>query len=186
MIITYPSQTITLELSLVNALKQNSERAFGMLVKNYSKAMSKVISKYLKCEEDQEDALQELWIKVYTKIQFFDQTKSGLYCWMTRIATNLCIDKLRKSSKVSLHDLGAYENVLKSHDDYRKVEYLGLKGLINELNPKEQEISQLYFLKQYTHKEISEELGIPIGTSKSRLRTGLSRMQKLCGQEMRA
>jgi RNA polymerase sigma-70 factor (ECF subfamily) len=55
---------------------------------------------------------------------------------------------------------------------------LGVKDLVEGLKPEQKSIIDLVYFKGYTHVEAADELGIPLGTIKTRLRTGIQQLRK--------
>jgi RNA polymerase sigma-70 factor (ECF subfamily) len=55
---------------------------------------------------------------------------------------------------------------------------IGVEELLGDMKEKELPVAKLFFFEGYTHNEISEELDIPVGTSKSRLRSGLNSIRR--------
>jgi RNA polymerase sigma factor (sigma-70 family) len=170
------------ESSLVRELQLRKNESFNFLIKNYSYALRNVISNYLKNELDQEDIMQEVWLKIYRGIHKYNHEKAGLYCWMVAITRNLCIDFIRKEKKYyseSLEDTPLSNSpsfAVEQHEDY-----IGVNDLVDNVKESDASVARLYFFQGYSHKEISEELNIPIGTSKSRLRSSLKNIRKYTG-----
>ncbi|MGR3810886.1 RNA polymerase sigma factor [Jiulongibacter sp. NS-SX5] len=170
----------TTEATLVAGLKAKKSDSYDHLVKNYSYALQAIIGGYLKNEQDQEDLLQEVWMKIWRSIHKYDDQKAGLYCWMATIARNLCIDTLRKfktRKTQDKRDIDLCENTSFYSVD-QKEEHIGIEELLDDMKDKELPVAKLFFFEGYTHNEISEELNIPVGTSKSRLRSGIKNIRK--------
>lgn len=177
------TSTFTNEAFLIKGLKSHTDDSFEHLIKNYSYSLKVIIAGYLKNENDQEDILQEVWIKIYKGIHRYNEKKAGLYCWMTTIARNLCIDFIRKErrfTKESLED-STLENTFE-FSTQQKEEHIGIEELVEEVKETEAPVARLFFFKGYSHREISEELNIPVGTSKSRLRSSLKTIRQFTGE----
>lgn len=165
---------------LIQGLKARKSESFDYLLKNYSYSIKAIIAGYLKNEQDQEDLLQEVWLKIWKGIHKYNERKAGLYCWMATIARNLCIDTLRKFKTRKTDekkDLETLENT-SYFSTIQKDEHIGIEDLLDDMKDKELPVARLFFYEGYTHNEISEELDIPVGTSKSRLRSGLNSIRK--------
>jgi RNA polymerase sigma-70 factor (ECF subfamily) len=173
----------TSEAVLVSGLKAQNSKSFEYLIKNYSYSMKSVIAHYLKNELDQEDILQEVWLKIYKGIHRYNDQKAGLYCWMATIARNLCIDFLRKEKRLQKESLeDTFVSNSYDHATRQQEEHIGVEELVNEAKDLDMPVARLFFFQGYSHKEISEELNIPVGTSKSRLRSGLKSIRRYTGE----
>jgi len=124
---------------------------------------------YASNEEDAQDILQEGFIKVFAKL---DQVKNpaALPGWIRRVIINTALERYR--SQVVLQRVDEIRE--EHHDDagneaLDKISCEELVGLIQTLTPRYRMVFNLYAIEGYSHQEISEELGISVGTSKSNL-----------------
>ncbi len=172
-------KTILNSNSIIENLKNRKYDTFQELIKSYSGSMRSTIGMYIKNKEDQEDMLQELWLKVWTKIEFFNLKKARLYTWLATIAKNMCIDKLRSKKYTQTTQLISWDDSsTNKHFMQPKVDVIGIGKTLISLRKSERIVTYLFFIKGYNHNEIAEELHIPVGTSKSRLRTGIRHLQE--------
>ena len=124
-----------------------------------------------------EELTQEVMSMIWLKANQYNKEKSKLSTWIFSIARNKKIDFFRKhiKNKVNEDDLRdfLYNN---SANDY-EIE-LTINKIREELDTNQQNIIKMSFFEQKSHKKIAEELEIPLGTVKSRIRATLSKMQK--------
>ena len=131
----------------------------------------------LKEEEVAEDVLQEVFLKIWDRMEDYEASKGKLFTWMINIARNQAIDKLRSKeiSKTRKTDDIDYlvDRVDLQNSSELVVDSIGLKEMLMKL-PEEQRfiVSQLY-LQGYTQSEVAEEFNIPLGTVKTRLRMAM-------------
>jgi RNA polymerase sigma-70 factor (ECF subfamily) len=101
---------------------------------------------------------------------------------MVNIARNLSIDKIRSKDFKNQSKNQELENNVLSIDEQRNTVYqpelLGIKELVSTLKPEQKSILDLIYFKGYTHVEAAEELGIPLGTIKTRLRMAILQLRK--------
>ncbi|MFN8287238.1 MAG: sigma-70 family RNA polymerase sigma factor [Chitinophagales bacterium] len=167
------------EEELIRELKTRSRKAFDYLYDNYSPALYGVIINIIRNEQTAHDLLQEAFIKIWNGIETYDSAKSRLYTWMLNIARNLSIDKIRAGNSLSRKENKDYirkENENTQHTPF--VEGIGLRGLVNELEMEQKQIIELLYFKGYTQSEAAEELNIPLGTVKSRVRLAMVKLRK--------
>jgi len=176
------------EFDLVNALKRKEKTALEYLYKNYSKAVFGIIFKILNSKELSEEILQDVFLKVWNNISTYDSSKGRLYTWLVRIAQNLSIDTLRtkdfkKNNPKNLDFINDVSYNEPSSDEVNPVELEGLSNYINKLDEKQRILIDLAYFKGFSQKEISDDLEIPIGTVKTRLRNAILMLRKLTGKE---
>lgn len=169
-----------LEQHIISLLKAGNQKAINLIYENYADALFGVIKKILKDDAIAEDALQESFIKIWKKGKTYDPTKAKLFTWMYRIARNTAIDKYRSTSskiekEVQIEDSNVYKlSVMSLNQDT-----LDLKKHIAGLDEKYQIVLKALFFEGMTQQEASEELEIPLGTVKSRLKIGLRELKKV-------
>ena len=165
------------EPELVAALQQRKKIGADALYEMYSASLLGIISRVIADQEIAEDVLQEALIKIWNSIPQYDSSKGRLFTWMVNVTRNLAIDKVRSKDYRNHSKNQDLENHVNSIDEQRnsvyKPEHIGLKDLIQKLRPEQQVIVDMIYFKGYTHVEVSEELEIPLGTVKTRLRMGI-------------
>ena len=145
-----------------------------------------VCIRYSPSREEAEDWTQDGFIKLFDKIDLYNG--NGVFeAWMRRIFVNLCLDKIRKSKNSLLtYSLDYNDEVTRvrpeeENSDSKLLELIGREKLLEEiqnLSPMYRTVFNLYVLEGYTHQEISSELGISEGTSKSNLSKAKGNLRK--------
>ncbi len=176
----------SIEQQIVTLLAKSDKRAITLLYDNYADALYGVISKVLTDEDLAQDALQETFIKVWKKAKSYDASKAKLFTWLYRIAYNTAIDKVRsynnKSSKEIQIDTST---VYKLTADSINQDVLDIKKHLKTLDEKYQIVINALFFEGMTQQEASDELEIPLGTIKSRLKIGLRELKKIYDPELK-
>lgn len=164
------------------ALGNREKRAIEALYDMYSGSLMGVISRIVVDEAIAEDVLQETFIKIWNSFQSYNAEKGRLFTWMVNIARNLAIDKVRSKDFKNQNKNQELDNVVNYVDEQRntvyKPELMGLKDLVEKLRPEQKSIVDLIYFKGYTHVEVAEELDLPLGTVKTRLRMGIIELRK--------
>ncbi|MGR3810980.1 RNA polymerase sigma factor [Jiulongibacter sp. NS-SX5] len=159
---------------LVLALKKNQRSAFDYLYDNYSGALFGVISRVIKDEEKAADVMQDVFLKIWTKIGDYEPGKARLFTWMMNIARNASIDLYRKERNKHMVDIDDQVGVVDSkNQDEMNISTIDLRGIVETLRPERKVLLDLVYLQGYTQQEAAEKLNIPLGTAKSRIRTAL-------------
>ena len=166
-------------IDLIKKISENrDEGAFSQIFDFIApKINSYFIKNNLKFEQSEEltqDVLSTIWSKAY----LFNPEKSKFTTWSFTIARNKKIDFYRKTKKNNINedDIRSFLYQNEEGNDYE------IEATINkikeELDQNQQKLIKMSFFEQKSHKNIAEELEIPLGTVKSRIRSALNKMQK--------
>src|SRR5690606_35707371 len=147
---------------------------------NYSDSLYGVILKITRNEELAQDALQESIVKIWKNAKKYDSKKAKLFTWLYRIARNTAIDKLRSfnnrfQKEVQIDKSNVY--ILPTSSLNQDV--IDLRAHVGRLDEKYQIVLNALFFEGMTQQEASDELDIPLGTVKSRLKIGLRELKTL-------
>ncbi len=169
-----------LEQQIIALLQNGDKRAINLLYENYSDSLYGVILKVTINEEIAQDALQETFVKVWKNAKKYDPKKAKLFTWLYRIAKNTAIDKLRSfnnrfEKEVQIDKSNVY--ILPTANLNQDV--IDLKKHVATLDEKYQIVLKALFFEGMTQQEASDELDIPLGTIKSRLKIGLRELKKI-------
>jgi RNA polymerase sigma-70 factor (ECF subfamily) len=161
-----PSQTK--EIEWVRLCQKQDRKGQYAVYQHYAGKMMVVCRRYLGQSPDAEDALQEGFMKVFTKIDQFTEGKS-FEGWIRRIMVNESLMKLRKNGSVYLKDIDETWDVGQPADALMQLSTQEIEGLIADMPDGYRTIFNLYAIEGYSHPEISQMLQISEGTSKSQL-----------------
>jgi RNA polymerase sigma factor (sigma-70 family) len=175
------------EARVIRLCKKQDRTGQELLFKKYSAAMYGVCVRYVKNREEGRDLLHDGFIKVFDKIRSF-KGDSNISTWMTRIFINLSLDHLKKA--VSRNIYSDMENPafdLPEYEDDTEISINSVSGgqvleAVYKLPDRYRLIVNLHIVDEYSHREISEMLGIPEGTSKSHLSRALKLMTNMIAQ----
>ena len=166
----------------MHALKNREKIAVEALYDMYSASLYGVISRIVIDAATAEDLLQETFVKIWHSFQSYSTEKGRLFTWMVNIARNLSIDKIRSKDFKNQTKNQELEYNVTSIDEQRNTVYnpelMGIKDLVQTLKPDQKIILELVYFKGYTHVEAADELGIPLGTIKTRLRMAVQQLRK--------
>ncbi|WP_423148596.1 RNA polymerase sigma factor [Rubrolithibacter danxiaensis] len=170
------------ESELILGIRKREKIASEALYDMYSAALYGIIFRVVQHQEIAEDVLQESFIKIWNSFDSFDPSKGRLFTWMVNIARNLSIDKIRSKDYRNNSKNQDIENTVNFIDEQQNTglntEVLGVKNLVEQLKPEHKSILDLVYFRGYTHVEAAEELGLPLGTVKTRLRTAIITLRK--------
>ena len=129
-----------------------------------------------------EEITQEVLSTVWSKSDKYDPSKSSVSTWIYTIARNKKVDFYRKNSKFDYDEDDIREFLYKDNTNNKVNEYEindQIKKINQKLEPEQQKIIKMNFFENKSHKIIAQELEIPLGTVKSRIRNILTKIQKL-------
>lgn len=138
-----------------------------------------VCRRYLKSEEDREEAMADAFFTILSKLNQLKDLKA-FQAWSRKIMVNHCLAYLKKKVdfEIKIEDHpneipsanAAYANSLELDD---------LMGLLEKIPDGCKTIFNLFVVEGFSHKEIAEELNISVGTSKSQLNVAKNKLQDL-------
>jgi len=179
------------EAALVSKLQAGDRFAFDSLLELYQDRIFNFVRRMVNDPLDAEDIAQEVFIRAYTNIHRFDN-RAGFSTWLYKIASNLCIDHVRRRSRrpdVFSLTRDQFEEESQQHDvaDERFDPEQAL--LENEmasvishavvcLSPKLKQVLLLHDTENMSYEEIAQVVQCPLGTIKSRLFLARTELQK--------
>ncbi len=171
------------EQELVLSLKQKDEAAFSYLYDNYGAALNGVIFKMVNDITLAEDILQEAFLKIWSNIGNYDDSKGKLYTWMRTITHNLTLDTLKSNqhkfqSKV-LGDEYVVANLSVTNNVFSKMNSADFRKKLSTLDSKQRTIIDMSYFQGYTQEEIAQELEMPLGTVKTKIRSAIIELRKI-------
>ena len=170
---------------LVRSLKNQDPKAFEQLYDQYSGALLGIIVSITGNGETAKDVLQETFVKVWRYIHKYDETKGRLFTWLLNIARNTAIDHLRNSetkiAKGKLTSEKKTENAMENKMGFTVIntDIIGLVEVVNKLPDDQRIVIDKAYFEGLTREEIAEELNLPVGTVKTRLRSALIRLREI-------
>jgi RNA polymerase sigma-70 factor, ECF subfamily len=169
------------ESDLISLLKKQDREGYNQLYKNYSGALYGIIFRIVRDEEIAADVLQDSFIKIWKNIDSYNKEKGTLFTWMLNITRNTAIDKLRSKEYKNTSKIRPIEEnvgIIDSGNSTENiVDHIGIKGLVDTLADDQKQIIEKIYFEGYTQTEVSEELGVPLGTVKTRVRIAVGKLK---------
>ena len=131
--------------------------------------------------ESSEELTQEVLSTIWVKSNLYDEKKSALSTWIFTIARNKKIDFFRKNSKINFREEDIREflyedreiDLIDENEAKRRIDKIN-----DQLDEQQKIMIKMNFFENKSHKKIADELEIPLGTVKSRIRNILNKMQE--------
>ncbi|TAJ32684.1 MAG: sigma-70 family RNA polymerase sigma factor [Reyranella sp.] len=168
---------------LIEAIATRQDRAaFASLFRHFAPRIKAFIMRSGADAEAAQEVAQEALIMVWRKAASFDRTRASASTWLYTIARNKRIDLLRRSGRPAIEtedwltvfapeDEDADKSVLAGQT------YTRVKELLGGLSADQLVVIQKAFFEDKTHTVIADELKLPLGTVKSRIRLALARLR---------
>src|SRR5699024_1442729 len=174
----------------IKQVKRGDQSAFEDVVSFFQHKIYQHCFRMLGNAHEAEDMAQEAFIRAYVNIHSYDENRK-FSTWLYRIATNLTIDRIRKRKPDYFLDaelkgtdgLNMYSQLAADERlPEEEVQNLELQNYIQEeiaaLSPKYRTVIMLRYLEEFSLREISEILDIPLGTVKTRIHRGREALRK--------
>jgi RNA polymerase sigma-70 factor (ECF subfamily) len=135
-----------------------------------------------------QEVAQEALIMVWRKAASFDRSRASAATWIYTIARNKRIDLLRRSGKPTI-DIEDWLTIFSPEEDSADKSmsagqtYTRMKELMEGLSADQLIVVRKAFFEDKTHTAIAEELALPLGTVKSRIRLALGRLREALERE---
>lgn len=168
---------------LIEAIATRQDRAaFASLFNHFAPRVKAFIMRGGADAESAQEVAQEALIMVWRKAASFDRTRASAATWLYTIARNKRIDLLRRNNRPAI-DTEDWLTVFAPEEDNADKSvlagqtYTRVKELLGELSADQLVVIEKAFFEDKTHTVIAEELKLPLGTVKSRIRLALGRLR---------
>ena len=177
------------ELALIRAIAAGDKAAFGSLYDRYAGTVMALCLRVLGDRAEAEEAVTDVFWQVWQQAGRFDLDRGQPIAWLSTLARTRAIDRrralLRRRSVVLPEDDGdgsRTERVASSSDPH--ADAIGsqqgerVRRALSALAPDQRRAVEMNFFGGLSHQDIAEELGEPLGTIKTRIRSGLARLKE--------
>lgn len=167
------------ESALIGRIRAGDESAMADLYDRYSGIVYGVALRVLGNTTAAEDVLQEVFLQLWRNPQAFDADRGRLPAWLAVITRNRAIDHLRKRPpEEDIEDLTVSTGVNLENAAAQRQAVDKVRGVLSQLPAEQRRLLEMAFFDGMTHSEIAEKTGEPLGTIKTRIRTGLLVLRK--------
>lgn len=167
------------ESQIIEQAQKGSQTALHQIYLAHVGYMQSVCSRYILCDEEVKDVMQESFIKIFSNIKSFKYRGTGsLRSWMTRIMINEALRTIKQKMHTLeiedvMADVAEYDT-----EDASEVPPDAIHEMIRELPQGYRTVLNLYIFEEYSHKEIAAMLGISELTSASQLHRAKKLLKK--------
>ncbi|HMF56992.1 MAG TPA: sigma-70 family RNA polymerase sigma factor [Pyrinomonadaceae bacterium] len=179
----------TPDVDNLRAIARGDESALAAVYDQYSRILFGMILRILNDREEAEDVLQEVFLQVWRRAGDYDETRGRPFTWLVTLARSRAIDRFRA---LSSRQRAANEAVKEVSDEvsdaakdaFKSEQGEAVRGALAELPEEQRRALLLAYFEGLSQSEIAVRLGTPLGTVKTRMRSGLIKLRELLGAQM--
>jgi RNA polymerase sigma-70 factor (ECF subfamily) len=175
----------------VRAARRGDRSAFEALVRLVQRPVYGLCMRLLSTEAEAAEVAQEAFLRAYQNLEKYDDERP-FDLWVLAIARNLCLDILRRRTRMQPEDVDEMRETLPSGDRsaedkaIAQQEHNSLEGALALLSADDREVIALYYVQKRTTKEIASVMGVAPGTIMARLFRAREKLRKQMQPEVRA
>ena len=180
-----------IDLDLMQRVAANQEAAVAELYDRFGPLVYRMAIQAMPTRVEAEDAVQEVFVRLWRTAERFDPTRAALVTWVMLITRRHLVDKMRRTrariKASSLEEMQPGDPRRPGAGNLeRREQYEALLEKIETLPELQRTVVTRAYLGGQTLRQIGEELGTPLGTVKSALSRALVRLRERTGEEMTA
>ena len=169
------------DAALIQKIVQRDESALAALYDRYASLLSSLLNRILRDTQAAEEILQDVFYQLWMNAAQFNPARGSLPGWLTVIARNRAISRLRRHNPSDGEELLEttvivpvnLENAITQQQLLARV-----KGALENLSTEQRAAVELAYFEGLTHSEIASRTGEPLGTVKTRIRTAVESLKR--------
>ncbi len=173
--------------ALLTLVAQADEEALGSLYDRYGRVAYGLALRILRDPDLAQDAVQEAFLSVWRTAAAFDPRRASAQTWLLTIVHRRAVDVVRREERRRADPLPPEETAetgeTTDEQAWVREQRRGVQAALAELPDDQRQALELAYYGGLSQSEIAERLGVPLGTVKSRMFTGLSRLRDLLAEE---
>jgi RNA polymerase sigma-70 factor (ECF subfamily) len=179
-----PEQAQSTDIQLLKAVARGDEQALATLYDQYRIILFGLLVRILNSREEAEDVLQEVFMQVWRRAADFDETRGKPFTWLVTLARSRAIDRLRSLGARERVAAAATRDVQEETSDaasdaFRSEQRQLVTSALAQLPEEQKRPLVLAYFDGLTQSEIAEKLGAPLGTIKTRMRSGMIKLREV-------
>jgi RNA polymerase sigma-70 factor, ECF subfamily len=172
--------TVGTDLGLVTAIRSGDQGAMAELYDRYSSIVYSVALRVLQDAGGAEDVLQDVFMQLWRNPGAFDANRGNMAAWLAVIARHRAIDALRRRRPENdIEDIVVFVEPDLASEAERSRTMGKVRGAMEAMSRDQRAALEMAYFDGLTHSEIAQKTGEPLGTIKTRIRTGLMSLRKV-------
>ncbi len=177
------------DAALMARIVARDESAVEALYARYAGPLYSLAYQVTGAERFAQDVVQETFVAVWRDAARFDPSRGAPGPWLFSLARHKAIDLVRREQNVRKRTVDMDLELEVADDDVDREAWLRIRrdrvrAAVGELTPLQRRALELAFFGGLTHVEVAEQLGIPLGTAKTRIRSALLRLRDILGDSV--
>ncbi|MCK2156259.1 sigma-70 family RNA polymerase sigma factor [Exiguobacterium sp. 17-1] len=168
--------------SLYHEMRSGDEQALEVLYEKYERLLFSFAHRFTNNDRLSEEVIQEVWMKIWNGRVDFNTDKGKFSSWVLTITRNAALDCLRREKRQPTIEVeerdGGYDEPVERTVIERETAS-EVRDAVSELKPDQQELIELVYFKGMTQQQISDQLHVPLGTVKTRIRSAIQALRKI-------
>jgi len=179
----------TIAVNLIQKVANQDRDAFGQLYDRFSSLVFALAMRMLRVRSDAEDLLQEVFVQIWRQAQSYSVQRGSPEAWIINIARSRAIDKIRsirrmEKSFVLTDDPARAESGENVESSAAESEArMAMNSALANLPETQRKVLELAYFDGLTQTEIANRLAEPLGTIKTRMRSGIQRLRDMLGTQ---
>jgi len=166
------------DMRLVARIRAGEQDALSDLYDRYSSVVYGVALRVLQDAAAAEDIVQDIFLQLWRKPDAFDSSRGSLVAWLAVIARHRAIDRLRqRRPETDIEDVVIAGGTDLRDETERSLVIEKVRAALGEMNENQRKALEMAYFQGLTHTEIAEKTGEPLGTIKTRIRSGLQTLR---------
>lgn len=169
--------------ALLRRILQKDDSALLLIYDQFGGLVFSIAYQVMGDRQAAEEITQDVFMKVWQKVDQYDASQSSFTTWLGRIARNTAIDAVRKASRrphgENNFPIDDYAFTLAARNSTDPGRTIALHSAIKSLPADQAELINLAYFGGMSHNDIAEFTGLPLGTVKSRLRSAMQRLREI-------
>jgi len=185
-----PNPANSSDVELLHAIAARDDEALASLYDRYRLILFGLLLRILNSREDAEDVLQEVFLQIWRRAKDFDEGRGQAFTWMITLARSRAIDRLRVLA--ARHRLAASASHETEEVSDAAADAVGseqreiVAGALAQIPDEQRRTLMLAYFEGLTQSEIAARLDAPLGTVKTRMRSGMIRLRELLADKMQS
>jgi len=176
------------ELALIRRIAEGDQRAFLEVYDQYAPRVYSLALHILSDSMLAEEAAQDTFVKLWARARTYVPERGSFAVWLLTIARRTCLDRLRlERRRPVLSDdrdpEAAWRNLTDRNVDPAEARWRSLRFAVTDLPHEQRTVIELAYFQGMSQSEIASELGWPLGTVKTRMRTAMQSLRQVWKEE---
>jgi RNA polymerase sigma-70 factor (ECF subfamily) len=169
------------DAALLARIAERDPAAISSLYDRHARMLYSLIVRILRDRAEAEDVLQDVFVRAWTRVETYNRDLGSPLAWLIRIARNRAIDRLRARDvrERSAEDVPKPEPIETPEASAALSErQRAVKRALDVLTPEQRRLIETAYFRGLSQSELAAEFGLPLGTVKTRIRTGMQALRR--------